>query len=64
MSFTFEKILNRRGQLGLQRMSPSNARENVFERTPTTKKDESRAQSMIFCDSGHMQNEHQRSDMK
>ena len=60
---------------------PSNARENVFERTPTTKKDECRAQSvdpskvyrepiayclprMLFCDSSHQQNEHERPDMK
>ena len=64
------------GQLGLIR-SPSNARESVFERIPTTKKNESRAAQsadswkaygkpnafnclvrMIFCDSGHLHNEH------
>jgi len=65
-----------RGQLGLIR-SPSNARESVFERMPTMKKDWSRAAQsadsskayrktnafnclvrMIFCDSGHLHNEH------
>jgi len=37
-----EKILNRRGQLGLQPIRSSKARKNVFERMPTTKKDKSR----------------------
>jgi len=77
-----KKILTSRGLLELQRMSPSNARENLFERMPTTKKDESRAHladsskayrkpsvvnclpPMIFCDSGHLHNEHKRPDKK
>jgi len=41
----FEKTLHRRGQLGLSWISPSNARESLFERMPTMKKDERRAQS-------------------
>jgi len=56
----FEKILNRRGQLGLKWISPCNARANVFERGPTTKKDEKQnAVSISISLFGKTVNKHQ-----
>ena len=61
-----KKILYARGQFEIERMSPSKARRNVFEKMSTTKKDESNRKPtafnclprLIFCYSGHLHNKH------